>query len=75
MIVNALKRFHMRSVEPKKAAIINPTTGSRPIGKMTVKKNMSQSKIPVQSCEGACIRGEIARRTANIVSKNNSYRF
>ena len=65
----------MRSVEPKKAAIINPTTGSRPIEKMTVKKNMSQSKIPVWSCEGACIRKEIARRTANIVSKNNSYRF
>jgi uncharacterized metal-binding protein len=63
----------MRCVEPKKAAIFSPTTGSCPIGEITGKNNMSQSKIPVLSCEGACIRGEIARLAANIVSKGDSY--
>jgi uncharacterized metal-binding protein len=36
-------------------------------------KKMSESKIPVLSCEGACIRGEIARLAAGIVSKKESY--
>ncbi|MGB5616483.1 MAG: putative zinc-binding protein [Desulfobacterales bacterium] len=64
----------MSRVDQKKAVIFNPTTGSCPIGEITGKKNMCQSKIPVLSCEGACIRGEIARLAANIVSKNDSYR-
>ena len=35
---------------------------------------MEQSKIPVLSCEGACIRGEIARQAANIVARHELYR-
>jgi uncharacterized metal-binding protein len=63
----------MGSLEPKKAAIFNLTTGSCPIGEITGKKYMSESKIPVLSCEGACIRGEIARLAANNVSKEQGY--
>ena len=63
----------MRSVDSKKAIIFNQTKGSCPIGEITGEKNMSQSKIPVLSCEGACIRGEIARIAANIVSKGDAY--
>jgi uncharacterized metal-binding protein len=44
-----------------------------PIGEITGKKNIKESKIPVLSCEGACIRGEIARLAANIVSKEQAY--
>jgi len=40
---------------------------------MIGRKNISESKIPVLSCEGACIRGEIARLAANIVSKAAPY--
>ncbi len=40
-----------------------------PIGEAVGKRNMEQSKIPVISCEGACIRGEIARQAANLVAK------
>jgi uncharacterized metal-binding protein len=50
-----------------------PTTNSCPIGEITGKKNTSQAKIPVLSCEGACIRGEIARLAANIVSRAEPY--
>ena len=35
--------------------------------------NIRESRIPVLSCEGACIRGEIARLAANIVTRNESY--
>jgi len=44
-----------------------------PIGEITGKENIKESKIPVLSCEGACIRGEIARLAANIVSKEQAY--
>jgi len=35
---------------------------------------MEEGSIPVFSCEGACIRGEIARRAANLVAKEAPYR-
>lgn len=52
---------------------ITTTSAICPIGEATGKKNISESKIPVLSCEGACIRGEIARLAANIVAKNEAY--
>ncbi len=52
---------------------VNTTEASCPIGEAVGNKNISESKIPVLSCEGACIRGEIARLTANIVSKEKAY--
>jgi uncharacterized metal-binding protein len=45
-----------------------------PIGEKIGKQNLEGGKIPVISCEGACIRGEIARVAANIVAKNEPYR-
>jgi len=33
------------------------------------RNNITQGKIPVVSCEGPCIRGEIARLVANIVAE------
>ncbi|MBC8433720.1 MAG: hypothetical protein H8D96_17560 [Desulfobacterales bacterium] len=63
----------MNNLDPKRAVIFNTTNGSCPIGEITGKKNISESKIPVISCEGACIRGEIARLAANIVSKEQAY--
>lgn len=33
----------------------------------------SEGKIPVLSCEGACIKGEIARQAANLVAKHDGY--
>jgi uncharacterized metal-binding protein len=34
---------------------------------------MIEKKIPVLSCEGPCIRGEIARLAANIVAREKPY--
>lgn len=52
---------------------VNKTSAVCPVGEATGKRNMIESKIPVLSCEGACIRGEIARLAAGIVSKKEPY--
>lgn len=52
---------------------MNTTNAVCPIGEATGKKNISKSKIPVLSCEGACIRGDITRLAAGIVSKKEPY--
>jgi hypothetical protein len=52
---------------------VDTTEASCPMGEITGKKNIRESKIPVLSCEGTCIRGDIARLAANIVSKEQAY--
>lgn len=42
-------------------------------GEKIANKNMAEGKIPVLSCEGACIRGEIARLAANLVAREEPY--
>jgi len=49
------------------------TDGRCPIGETVGKRNIQEQKIPVLSCEGGCIRGEIARLAANIVSKEPGF--
>ena len=53
---------------------VTKTAGKCPIGETVGKQNLSGGKIPVLSCEGACIRGEIARLAANLVAKEEPYR-
>ena len=43
-------------------------TGTCPAGEAWAKQNIAEGKIPVFSCEGPCIRGEIARLAANLVA-------
>lgn len=54
--------------------IVEPTKGKCPIGEAVGNQNMEEGRIPVFSCEGACIRGEIARIAANLVAKEAPYR-
>ncbi len=42
--------------------------GLCPAGEAWAERQILQKKIPVLSCEGPCIRGDIARRAANIVA-------
>ncbi len=44
-----------------------------PAGEKHAKEMIAEGKIPVLSCEGPCIRGEIARLAANIVSEEEPY--
>jgi uncharacterized metal-binding protein len=43
--------------------------GFCPAGEVYAKRNIADRKIPVLSCEGPCIRGEIARLAANLVAQ------
>jgi len=52
---------------------ISKTNGHCPIGEITGDNNIAKSKIPVISCEGACIRGEIARLAANIIAREDAF--
>jgi hypothetical protein len=49
--------------------VVQKTDGRCPIGETVGKRNIEERRIPVLSCEGGCIRGEIARLAANMVSK------
>ncbi len=44
-----------------------------PAGESKGKQMMKERRIPVLSCEGGCIRGEIARLAANYVAKEEGY--
>jgi len=44
------------------------------IGEVAGEKCIDEKKVPVISCEGACIRGEIARLAAHLVAKEDPYR-
>jgi uncharacterized metal-binding protein len=52
---------------------IDSTSGRCPAGEKRGEENIRSGAIPVLSCEGACIRGEIARRAANIVAKEEGF--
>jgi len=55
------------------ALTIADTARQCPIGETVGKRGREQSRIPVLSCEGACIRGEIARQAANMIAKEAPY--
>jgi uncharacterized metal-binding protein len=59
---------------PKFTLEVERTKGRCPIGETVGRENMDQGEIPVFSCEGACIRGEIARQAANMVARQDPYR-
>ena len=48
---------------------VDAVRGVCPAGEAYAKQQIAEKKIPVFSCEGPCIRGEIARQAANLVAK------
>ncbi len=48
---------------------VEATKGLCPTGEVYADQQIADKKIPVLSCEGGCIRGEIARLAANIVAQ------
>lgn len=45
-----------------------------PVGEAAGEQMIAEGRIPVISCEGGCVRGEIARQAANLVGKEDPYR-
>lgn len=52
---------------------VDGVKGFCPAGEKHAEACIAAGKIPVLSCEGPCIRGEIARVAANIVSEHEPY--
>lgn len=63
----------MNNTTPNFSLDVTGITGVCPVGESWAKQNILDKKIPVLSCEGPCIRGEIARLAANMVSKEEPY--
>jgi uncharacterized metal-binding protein len=52
---------------------VDGVNGACPAGEKYAQEKIDEGKIPVLSCEGPCIRGEIARLAANIVAEEEPY--
>ncbi len=52
---------------------IEGTKGRCPAGEKRGEENIARQAVPVLSCEGGCIRGDIARMSANSISKHEGY--
>ena len=64
-MISTAERFSVQVSETDKHCPAGEKAGSRYI---------QEVKIPVLSCEGACIRGEIARLAAHMVAKEEPFR-
>ena len=62
-----------RKSSPAFSLNVDGVKGVCPAGEKYAQENIADEKIPVLSCEGPCIRGEIARLAANIVSEEEPY--
>lgn len=60
----------MNSYTPDFSLDVQEVKGLCPAGEVWAKRNIAEKKIPVFSCEGPCIRGEIARLAANFVAND-----
>jgi uncharacterized metal-binding protein len=59
----------MNNSTPDFSLAVEGVRGFCPAGETWAKQNIVNKKIPVFSCEGPCIRGEIARLAANLVAQ------
>jgi len=64
----------MNSVQNSFTVEITGTDKHCPAGEKAGDRYRKEGKVPVLSCEGACIRGEIARLAAHMVAKEGPYR-
>ncbi len=52
---------------------VEETAGHCPAGDRYAEEQIREGRIPVLSCEGPCIRGEIARQAANLIGKEPGF--
>ncbi len=59
----------MEEYTPDFALAVQGVKGSCPAGEGYAREQIAARSIPVLSCEGPCIRGEIARLAANLIAQ------
>jgi uncharacterized metal-binding protein len=60
----------MNNSTPDFSLAVEGVKGVCPAGEAYANNNIRDRKVPVFSCEGPCIRGEIARLAANLVAQD-----
>ena len=60
----------METYTPDFSVQVQGVKGFCPAGEVYAKQQMEKKTIPVLSCEGPCIRGDIARLAANFVTQD-----
>jgi hypothetical protein len=60
----------MENSTPDFSVAVKGVRGFCPAGEAYAMRNIKDRKIPVLSCEGPCIRGDIARRAADLVAQD-----
>ena len=73
MTTNSAKRPKKALSSPAFSLDVDGVRGVCPAGEKHGQDCIAEGKIPVLSCEGPCIRGEIARLAANIVSEEEPF--
>lgn len=64
-----IKEASMNNSTPDFSLEVGGVKGKCPAGEAWAKQQIIDKKIPVLSCEGPCIRGEIARLAADMVAE------
>lgn len=59
----------MEGKSPEFTLDVQGVKGFCPVGERYAGQQHADGKVPVLSCEGPCVRGEIARLAANLVAK------
>ena len=59
----------MEAYTPDFSLKVQGVKGYCPAGETYAKQQIAKKSIPVLSCEGPCIRGEIARLAANLIAR------
>lgn len=60
----------MQAFTPDFSLTVEGVKGSCPAGELYAKQQIERKTIPVLSCEGPCIRGDIARLAANYITQD-----
>jgi uncharacterized metal-binding protein len=59
----------MEAHTPDFSLDVQGVKGSCPAGEVYAKQQLAAKRIPVLSCEGPCVRGEIARLAGNLIAQ------
>jgi uncharacterized metal-binding protein len=71
--MNQAKELKMSTKSKDFTLQIDGVKGVCPAGEVWAEDKIHQHKIPVLSCEGPCIRGDIARLAANKIAKEDPF--
>jgi uncharacterized metal-binding protein len=67
------KELKMKKITEDFTLQVDGVKGVCPAGEAWAEQQILQKNIPVLACEGPCVRGDIARRAANIIGNEEPF--